>query len=126
MPRPRREDRVGQTAWSAPATATEQRIAAVWSGVLGLDSIGAHDNFFDLGGNSLLLGTLHARLERELSITLPIRRLFEHPTVRALAQALAGAAPERSSAADVRSRAQRAQRARQARSARSATTGGSS
>ncbi|MDT7796768.1 MAG: hypothetical protein QOI78_201 [Actinomycetota bacterium] len=116
LPAPGREDRVGATAWTAPETETEQRVAAVWSAVLGLGSVGAHDNFFDLGGNSLLLGTLHSRLERELSITLPIRRLFEHPTVHALARALASG-PEEPSTVDVRGRAERA-RARRSRPGR--------
>ena len=108
LPAPGREDRIGAAEWTAPETGTEQRIAAVWSAVLGLDSVGAHDNFFDLGGNSLLLGTLHSRLERELSITLPIRRLFEHPTVHALARALASGPAEPKSTVDVRGRAARA------------------
>src|SRR5213595_426791 len=115
LPKPGREDRVGETAWTAPETETEQRIAAVWSSVLGLEAVGVHDNFFDLGGNSLLLGTLHSRLERELSISLPIRRLFEHPTVHALSRALAAGEPSTTSTVDVRRRAERAQRARRAR-----------
>ncbi|WP_103352755.1 non-ribosomal peptide synthetase [Amycolatopsis sp. CA-128772] len=117
LPAPGREDRVGATAWTAPEAGTEQRIAAVWSAVLGLEAVGAHDNFFDLGGNSLLLGALHSRLERELSITLPIRRLFEHPTVHALARALAAGPAPQESTVDVRGRAERA-RARRARPGR--------
>jgi amino acid adenylation domain-containing protein len=118
LPRPRREDRVGETAWTAPESETERRIAAVWSAVLGLEQVGAHDNFFDLGGNSLLLGTLHARLERDLALTLPIRRLFEHPTVHALARSLTTGADQPSTTAEVRDRAVRAQRARRARTTR--------
>jgi hypothetical protein len=123
LPRPGRDDRVGETEWTAPEIGTEQRIAAVWSAVLGLDAVGAHDNFFDLGGNSLLLGTLHSRLERELAITLPIRRLFEHPTVHALAQALSAGTRAQPPTADVRSRAERAKNARRARPTRPSTTG---
>ncbi|MEU5724732.1 amino acid adenylation domain-containing protein [Micromonospora sp. NPDC047738] len=123
LPKPRREDRVGETAWTAPESETERRIAAVWSAVLGLEQVGVHDNFFDLGGNSLLLGTLHTRLERELALTLPIRRLFEHPTVHALARSLAAGADQPSTTADVRGRAERAQRARRARPARATRNG---
>ena len=123
LPKPGRSDRVGGTGWTAPESETEQRIAAVWSAVLGLEAVGAHDNFFDLGGNSLLLGTLHARLQEELALTLPIRRLFEHPTVHALARSLAAGPDEPSSTADVRSRAQKAQQARRSRPARPTRTG---
>ncbi|RSN66480.1 hypothetical protein DMH12_00670 [Streptomyces sp. WAC 04229] len=124
LPRPQRADRVGEIAWTAPESETERRIAGVWSAVLGLDAVGTHDNFFDLGGNSLLLGTLHARLESELSLTLPIRRLFEHPTVHALARSLAaGNGEPSSSAAQVRSRAVQARRARRARTARPTKVG---
>jgi amino acid adenylation domain-containing protein len=123
LPKPRRSDRVGDTEWTAPESETERRIAGVWSAVLGLEAVGAHDNFFDLGGNSLLLGTLHARLQSELALTLPIRRLFEHPTVHALARSLSAGPDESSATADVRSRAERAQRARRARPARLTRTG---
>ncbi len=85
LPRPARP---GQQAGGLPAAGMEQRIAAVWCAVLGLESVGAHDNFFDLGGNSLLLARLHARLQAQLATTLPIRRLVEHPTVHTLAAAL--------------------------------------
>jgi acyl-coenzyme A synthetase/AMP-(fatty) acid ligase len=109
-------------ASSAPAAGMEQRIAEVWCAVLGLDSVGAHDNFFDLGGNSLLLARLHARLQAKLATTLPIRRLFEHPTVHSLAGALTsgpatdtrdetGAAQDRAS----QGRASRARRTRPGR-----------
>ncbi|MDH6125503.1 non-ribosomal peptide synthetase, partial [Kitasatospora sp. GP82] len=89
LPQPQREDLAAPTAWVAPSAGLAQRIAEVWSQVLGLAEVGAHDNFYDLGGNSLLLAKLHSRLTAALERDLPISQLFEHPTVAALADALA-------------------------------------
>jgi acyl carrier protein len=63
----------------------------VWRSVLDLDAIDCDENFFDLGGNSLLLMEAHAVLQRRLAIALPITALFEYPTVRSLARSLDGA-----------------------------------
>ncbi|MFE4539998.1 amino acid adenylation domain-containing protein [Streptomyces scopuliridis] len=89
LPRPGRDDLAGAHSWVAPSDRLERRIAAVWSTVLGLERVGAADNFFDLGGNSLKLATLHARLLEDLDRELPVHRLFEFPTVRQLARFLA-------------------------------------
>ena len=51
-----------------------------------MDEVGAEDNFFDLGGHSLLLVRVQARLARELGVEVPMVELFQHPTVRALAR----------------------------------------
>jgi acyl carrier protein len=67
----------------------ERRIAAVWQAVLGIDTIGAHDNFFDLGGQSLLLVRVHSQLRRELDPGLDLIDLFRYPTVAQLAEHLA-------------------------------------
>jgi aryl carrier-like protein len=88
LPAPSREDLVGRAPSVPPRNELERRIAEVWADVLGLDAVGVHDNFFDLGGNSLLLSALHARLAAELGGDLPIQRLFEHPTVHALAASM--------------------------------------
>jgi amino acid adenylation domain-containing protein len=64
------------------------RIAEIWTSVLELDRVGPDDNFFDLGGNSLKLVTLHARLSAEFDPNLPIQRLFENSTVRSIARYL--------------------------------------
>lgn len=53
--------------------------------MLSTTQVGAHDNFFDLGGNSLTLATLHSRLVADLGRPLAMVQLFEHPTVAALA-----------------------------------------
>ena len=88
LPRPVRADLVGGDGFTVPAGELERRIAALWSDVLGNTSIGAHDNFFDIGGNSLTLAKLHSRLVADLDRDIPIVDLFEHPTVAALAVAL--------------------------------------
>ncbi|HST63245.1 MAG TPA: amino acid adenylation domain-containing protein, partial [Longimicrobium sp.] len=72
----------------APETGMEARVAAVWREVLGVDEVGVEDNFFDLGGHSLLLMKLQGRLAAELGREVPVVELFEYPTVRALAARL--------------------------------------
>ncbi|BCL17337.1 non-ribosomal peptide synthetase [Micromonospora sagamiensis] len=73
------------------ASDREEQIARVWREVLGVDRVGRTDNFFDLGGHSLLLLRVHARLVRELRLDLPVVTLFRYPTVEAIAAHLAGA-----------------------------------
>ena len=75
---------------TAPTSAFEGQIAAVWAEVLGLERVGIDDNFFDLGGDSLLLLNLHRLLEERLERSLKVLDLFQHTTVRALARHLGG------------------------------------
>ncbi|GIV97579.1 MAG: hypothetical protein KatS3mg057_2236 [Herpetosiphonaceae bacterium] len=70
----------------APRTATEQHLAAIWAEVLHTDRIGLYDNFFSLGGHSLLATQVIARIRDAFGADLPLRALFELPTVAALAQ----------------------------------------
>lgn len=72
----------------APQTATERRLAAIWQDVLALPAIGVSDNFFDVGGTSLLLLRLHARVCSEFGTPVRIVTLFQHPTIRAFARDL--------------------------------------
>jgi amino acid adenylation domain-containing protein/FkbM family methyltransferase len=85
LPQPETERPELTVAFVAPRTDLERRLAAIWSEVLGTDEVGVHDNFFDLGGHSLLGTRLMARIESRLGIALPLRALFEAPTVAALA-----------------------------------------
>jgi amino acid adenylation domain-containing protein len=78
----------------APRTGAERKVAAVWAEVLGVESVGAHDRFFDLGGHSLLLVRVQARLREAFGQPVPITHLFRYLTVSALAAALDAPAPE--------------------------------
>ncbi|ABX06597.1 Beta-ketoacyl synthase [Herpetosiphon aurantiacus DSM 785] len=71
----------------------EQRITAVWQHVLGIETIGIHDNFFDLGGNSLIALQLIARLKKEFKTQVPAVAIFEAPTISALVQYMLPDAP---------------------------------
>ncbi|WP_164834998.1 non-ribosomal peptide synthetase [Sinorhizobium meliloti] len=69
-------------------TATEEIVAAIWADVLEAESVGAEDGFFALGGHSILATRAIARLRSSLALDLPLRMLFEHPTVRQFAAAV--------------------------------------
>jgi len=71
-----------------PQSEMEQTIAGVWQGMFGLERVGIEENFFDLGGHSLLLVQMHGRLQETLKAEFSIVTLFEHPTVRSLARHL--------------------------------------
>ncbi|HEY7124285.1 MAG TPA: amino acid adenylation domain-containing protein [Ktedonobacterales bacterium] len=64
-----------------PRTATEAQLASLWGQVLHRDPVGIHDNFFDLGGHSLLATQLMARIFDTFHCALPLRTLFEAPTI---------------------------------------------
>ncbi len=70
----------------APRTAEEKLVASVWEEVLGITRIGARDSFFDLGGHSLLATQVASRLRQRLGSEIPLRLLFEAPTVEELAR----------------------------------------
>jgi amino acid adenylation domain-containing protein len=72
-------------AYVAPRTPMEEEVAKVWAKVLSLDRIGIHDNFFELGGDSLLVTKLIAQIQQDLRVDLPVRLLFESPTIAQLA-----------------------------------------
>jgi amino acid adenylation domain-containing protein len=69
-----------------PRSEIEELVAQVWREVLKVEKVGVHDNFFDLGGHSLLATRVVARLRSYFNIDLPLRKLFELPTVAALAE----------------------------------------
>ena len=69
----------------APQTEVEQTIATVWQEVLKLNKVGIHDNFFDLGGHSLLLIQIHNKFQELFKKEIPIADIFRYPTIKALA-----------------------------------------
>ena len=90
-----------------PRTEAERKVAAVWGEVLGVETVGAHDAFFDLGGHSLLLVKVQARLREAFGVSVPITHLFRYVTVSALAAEMetpAAAAPAAASADEARVR----------------------
>ncbi len=76
--------------YMAPRTPAEELVAGVWAEVLGVAQVGATDDFFTLGGHSLLATRVVSRLQKLAGVTLPVRALFESPTVESLAAKLAG------------------------------------
>ncbi len=75
-------------AYAAPRTTTEEVLAEIWCAVLGLKQVGVHDNFFDLGGHSLLVTQVLARVRQAFHVGLSLRRAFESPTIAQLAAAI--------------------------------------
>jgi hypothetical protein len=71
-----------------PKGELEQLIAGIWQGALNVGKVGREDNFFDLGGHSLLLAQVHGQLCRTLNKKLPLIKMLEHPTVSSLADFL--------------------------------------
>ncbi|HEX7735316.1 MAG TPA: amino acid adenylation domain-containing protein, partial [Ktedonobacteraceae bacterium] len=109
LPEPAALDVGARTAYVAPQTHLEQTIAAAWRAVLQIERVGVADNFFDLGGHSLLLLSLQNRLRSALERDISIIELFEHPTISALAQHIQ---QERSPVASVQESFERAARRR--------------
>ena len=75
-------------AYAPPSNELEETIVRVWQSQLGIERPGIHDNFFDLGGNSLIALKVISQLKKELQVEIPVVSLFEGPTVRALAQVI--------------------------------------
>nr|WP_233567733.1 condensation domain-containing protein [Cohnella faecalis] len=78
------------TVYEAPRNALEETLANIWQGVLGVSAIGITDNFFELGGHSLKATTLVSRIHKELNVQVPLREVFQSPTIKELAQAIRG------------------------------------
>ncbi len=98
-----RTDRPPATAvFAAPASPTERTLAAIWSELLGIERISRHDDFFDLGGHSLLITRVRSRLEAALGIDLPLAELFAAPTLEAAAAATDRARGQEAPAAALR------------------------
>jgi hypothetical protein len=94
LPPPGGDLPVTTTRYVAPATELERTIAAVWQELLQLEHVGRHDNFFDLGANSLLMVQANSRLRAALGRALSLVDLFRYPTVNALAAFVSQSAPD--------------------------------
>ena len=73
------------SAYVAPESELEIALAKIWEDVLHMESIGIHDNFFDLGGHSLPAIRIVAQIEAAYAIELPLTTFFAHPTIAGLA-----------------------------------------
>jgi amino acid adenylation domain-containing protein len=78
--------------YTAPVGPAEELVAGIWAQVLGVDRVGADDDFFQLGGHSLLATQVMSRVRTVFGAEVPLAALFEHPTVRGLAEAIEGTA----------------------------------
>ncbi|NJL19790.1 MAG: amino acid adenylation domain-containing protein [Leptolyngbyaceae cyanobacterium SM1_3_5] len=85
LPMPERFERDIESGFVAPRNSIEQRVTGIWLSVLRLDRIGIYDNFFELGGHSLLATQVIAQLRQAFNLELPLRSIFESPTIAAIA-----------------------------------------
>jgi len=77
-----------QTPYVAPGNETEERLVEIWQELLDRERIGVRDNFFDLGGHSLLTTRLLSRLRDAFELEVPLQTFFEEPTIAALAEGI--------------------------------------
>jgi amino acid adenylation domain-containing protein len=88
LPAPGRESNESGQNYLAPGNRTEELIAEIWTKVLGVEKAGVNDNFFNLGGHSLLMVQVHNRLCKALGMEISIVKLFQYPTISSLARNL--------------------------------------
>ena len=88
LPAPDSSRRELEDKFVAPSTPTEEIVAAIWAEVLGLQQVGINDNFFELGGHSLLATQIISRIREAFFIELPLRHLFEAPTIASLSHSI--------------------------------------
>ena len=77
-----------------PRTLLEQKLAAIWQQLLKIDKVGLHDNFFEMGGHSLLLLKAQNQVREQLEVTVPLVDFFRYPTLHALANHLSSTTPK--------------------------------
>src|SRR5262249_28418898 len=94
LPTPSRVQSISEGSFVTPGAPLEDLYARLSAEVLGLERIGIHDNFFELGGHSLIATQLISRISEVLNIKLPLRSLFEEPTVAGMAQNIQSARQE--------------------------------
>jgi amino acid adenylation domain-containing protein len=88
LPVPDHTQLIQQSNFIAASTPIEQMLVGIWAEVLGIKKLGVHNNFFDLGGHSLLATQLISRIRQILHLELPLRCLFEAPTIAELASVI--------------------------------------
>jgi acyl carrier protein len=88
LPPPQAPPTSGAEPGQAPRNSTESLVAGIWREILERDQVGIEDNFFHLGGHSLLATQIVSRLSQALDVEIPVRMVFEAPTIAALARAV--------------------------------------
>jgi amino acid adenylation domain-containing protein len=104
LPAPDREGTITKDSSVKPTTYTQERLCKLWGNVLGLEDVGVKDDFFQLGGHSLLATKLVSRIRDEFDLALPLRAIFEHPTILSLAEQidlLAASSPQPKTQKDI-------------------------
>ncbi|WP_409286146.1 phosphopantetheine-binding protein, partial [Pseudomonas protegens] len=79
-----------QQVYEAPQSELEQKLAAIWAQILCLPRVGLNDNFFEVGGHSLLAIQITSRVQAELGLEVPLAQLFQTESLRAYAEVVAG------------------------------------
>jgi len=96
-----------EASFAAPRSQTEKMLADIWAEVLNVEQVGTNDNFFDLGGHSLLMIRVHSKLQEIIDQDISMITLFQYPTVGSLCNYLSGEAIEQSSIEKIYDRAER-------------------
>ena len=78
------EGTTAEGGYAAPRNETEQQLAAIWQELLGVERVGINDNFFEIGGHSLLAMRVVSAIRKELNVELTIRDLFVYPNIASL------------------------------------------
>jgi acyl carrier protein len=84
LPQPKAAARESSLSTVNPRNYVEERLANIWSEILGVDRVSVRDNFFDLGGHSLLLIRVHAKVRQELDADVAVVDLFRYPTIESM------------------------------------------
>jgi acyl carrier protein len=84
LPQPKAASRDSSPSTVNPRNYIEERLANIWSEILGVDRVSVRDNFFDLGGHSLLLIRVHAKVRQELDADVAVVDLFRYPTIESM------------------------------------------
>ena len=106
LPAPERTRKGSAAAYTTPQNEMERVIASIWAELLGLEQVGTHDNFFDIGGNSLLMVQANGKVRRALETTVSLVDMFRFPTVSRLAKHLSEGADGTASLQQSQDRAQ--------------------
>jgi amino acid adenylation domain-containing protein len=107
LPSPSADRFESEVTFVSPVTDIERTIASIWQDVLSVNRVGLHDNFFDLGGHSLLMAKAHMKLQEALGREFSLIHLFRYPTVNSLAEYLTDGSEEVQSLKETSERADR-------------------